>query len=193
MELTTTSSSDRWIFEVNLTYSRTADDYIVHNLTSTYALEIQKNCTSTVVTETCVIEIGQINYKIVVKDTEVTVLPRTSSEWISNNISRTEPHDAPIIERPCSLWTFGYMATYFGSWSGWEANATQMSTFGILSEQLFIYMPQRNSSLCTANYRWSSPTDYVFNGIGETMFRLAMNRNSVTNLTVNSAPNGIFP
>ena len=193
MDLATTSTSDRWFFEVNQTYSRTADDYIVHVLRSTYALETSKNCTSTVITETCVIEIGQVNYNIEVKGTQVTVLPRTSSEWISNNISRTEPHDTPTLERPGPLWALGYMATYFGSWSGWEANATQMSTFGILSEQLFIYTPQGNSSLCTSDYRWSSPTDYVLNGMGETLFRLAMNGNSVTNLTVNSAPNGIFP
>lgn len=193
MDLTTTSTSDRWFFEVNQTYSRTADNYMVHILRSSYAVETSKNCTSMVVTETCVIEIGQINYNIEVKGTQVKVLPRTSSEWISNNISRTEPHDATTLERPGPLWALGYMATYFGSWSGWEANATQMSTFGILSEQLFIYTPQGNSSLCTSDYRWSSPTDYVLNGMGETLFRLAMNGNSVTNLTVHSAPNGIFP
>lgn len=35
--------------------------------------------------------------------------------------------------------------------------------------------------------------DYVLNGMGKTLFRLAMNGNSVPNLTVLSTPNGICP
>ncbi|KAF3042526.1 hypothetical protein E8E11_001106 [Didymella keratinophila] len=52
-----------------------------------------------------------------------------------------------------------------------------MLTFGILSEQL---------------YKWDFPTEYVLNAMGGTLFRLAMDGKSVTNLTVLSAPNGIF-
>ena len=193
MDLSKTSTSDRWFFNVNQTYSRTADNYMVHVLRSTYTPSTLKDCTSEVVKGTCVIGVGQIDYNIEVNGTQVTVLPRPSSEWTSNNISRAEPHDAPTAKRPGPLWALGYMTTYFGSWSGWEANSTQMSTFGILSEQLFIYTPQGNSSLCTSDYKWSNPTDYILNGMGETLFRLAMNGNSITNLTVLSAPNGIFP
>ena len=193
MDISKTSTSDGWFFSVNQTYSRTADNYMVHVLRSTYTPSTLKNCTSEVVTETCVIEIGQIDYNIEVKGTQVTVLPRPSSEWTSNNISRTETHDAPTAKRPGPLWALGYMATYFGSWSGWEANSTQMLTFGILSEQLFIYTPQGNSSLCISDYKWSNRTDYILNGMGVILFRLAMNGDFVTNLTVLSAPNGIFP
>lgn len=193
MDLSKVSQEDRWFFRVNQTYERTADNHIVHVLRSTYTPETTQDCKSTTVTETCVIEIGQIDYNIEIKGTEVSVLPRTTSEWVSKNISHTAPHDTPSTERPGPLWALGYMATYFGSWSGWEANATQMSTFGILSEQLYIYTKQGNSSQCTADYRWSNPTDYVLNGMAETLFRLAINGNSMTNLTVLSSPNGIFP
>ncbi|KAH6611856.1 hypothetical protein C7974DRAFT_85820 [Boeremia exigua] len=193
MDLTQASTEERWFFRVNQTYERTADNYMVHVLRSTYTPETAQNCTSTVITETCVIEIGQVDYDIEIRGTQVSVLPKTSSQWVSNNISRTAPHDAPTSERPGPLWALGYMATYFGSWSGWEANATQMSTFGILSEQLYLYTKQGNDSLCISDYRWSNPTDYVLNGMGQTLFRLAMNGNSATNLTVLSAPNGIFP
>lgn len=68
-----------------------------------------------------------------------------------------------------------------------------MSTFGILSEQLYKYTKAGNDSRCSADYSWDNPTEYILNGMGETLFRLAMDGNSVTNLTVLSAPNGIFP
>lgn len=193
MDLSETSTEERWFFQVNQTYQRTPENYMVHVLRSTYSPETSQNCTATIITETCVIEIGQVDYNIEIEGTQVTVLPRVPSEWTSTNISHTPPHDAPTTERPGPLWALGYMATYFGSWSGWEANATQMTTFGILSEQLYIYTKLGDDSLCTSKYMWSNPTDYVLNGMGETLFRLAMNGNSVTNLNVLSAPNGIFP
>ncbi|KAJ8105968.1 hypothetical protein OPT61_g9852 [Boeremia exigua] len=193
MDLSKASTDERWFFRVNQTYERTADNFMVHVLRSTYTPEVDSKCMSTVITETCVIEIGQVEYNVEVKGTQVKVLPRASSEWVSNNISRTAPHDTKSTERPGPLWALGYMSTYFGSWSGWEANATMMSTFGILTEQLYIYTPQGNESACTADYRWSNPTEYILNGMGETLFRLAMNGNSVTNGTVLASPGGIFP
>lgn len=51
------------------------------------------------VTETCVIKTEQVDYNIEIKGTQVKVLPRASSDWISNNISRPAPHDAPTTER----------------------------------------------------------------------------------------------
>ena len=147
MDISKTSTSDRWFFRVNQTYSRTADNHMVHMLRSTYTPSTLKDCTSEVLKGTCVIRIGQIDYDIEVNGTQVTVLPKPSSEWTSNNISRAEPHNAPTAKRPGPLWALGCMGTYFGSGSGWEANSTQMLTFGILSEQLFIYTPQGNSSL----------------------------------------------
>lgn len=193
MDLTKTSTDERWFFQVNQTYERTADDYMVHVLRSTYTPETAQDCTSTVVTETCIIEIGQVDYNIEVKGTQVTVLPRASSEWVSNNISHTAAQDATSTGLPGPLWALGYMVTYFGSYSGWRANATQMATFGILTEQLYIYTHQGNSSQCSSDYRWSNPTNYILNGMGETLFRLAMNGNSVTNMTVLSSPEGVFP
>ncbi|KAF3033157.1 hypothetical protein E8E12_004302 [Didymella heteroderae] len=193
MDLSRASMDERWFFRVNQTMERTEDNYMVHVVRSTYSPETASNCTSTIITETCVIEIGQVDYDIEVKGTQVHVLPRASSQWTSNNISRTLPHDQLTTERPGPLWALGYMYTYFGSYSGWEANATMMSTFGILSEQLYKYTKAGNHSQCTADYSWDNPTEYILNGMGETLFRLAMNGNSVTNLTVLSAPNGIFP
>lgn len=193
LDLSKASMDERWFFRVNQTIELTEDNYIVHVVRSTYTPETAPNCTSTITTETCVIEIGQVNYNIEVKGTQVHVLPRRSSEWTSNNISRALPYDGKTTERPGPIWALGYMYTYFGSYSGWQANATMMSTFGILSEQVYKYMKAGNDSQCTADYRWDNPTEYVLNGMGETLFRLAMNGNSVTNLTVLSAPDGIFP
>lgn len=118
MDLSTTSASDRWFFEINQTYSRTADNYMVHVLRGTSTPRKLMNCTPIVITETCVIEIGQVSYGIEVEGTQVTVLPKTSSEWTSTNISRTKPHDAPTLERPGPLWALGYMATYIMVWVG---------------------------------------------------------------------------
>jgi len=193
MNLWKASTDERWFFRVNQTMERTDDDYMVHVLRSTYTPGTAPNCASTIVTETCVIEIGQANYNIEVEGTQVQVLPRSSSDWFSDNITHPLPHDQPTMERPSPLWALSYMYTYFGSYSGWQANATIMSTFGILFEQLYRYTKAGNDSQCTAEYRWDNPTEYILNAMGETLFRLAMNSNSVTNLTVLSAPNSIFP
>lgn len=110
---------ERWFFRVNQTMERTVDNYMVHVVTSAYTLEGSLNCTSTIVTETCVAEIGQVNHDVKVESTQVHVQPRASSDWTSNNISRTLPHDEPTMETPGSLWALGYIYTYFGSYSGW--------------------------------------------------------------------------
>ena len=66
-DLSKASMDERWFFRVNQTMERTDDDYMVHIVRSTYTPETTSNCTSTIVTETCIIEIGQVNYNIEVK------------------------------------------------------------------------------------------------------------------------------
>lgn len=80
MDLSKPSTDERWFFRVNETYELTADNYMVYVLKSTYTPETSQNCTSTVVTETCLIEIGQVDYSVEVVGTKVNVLPRGTSE-----------------------------------------------------------------------------------------------------------------
>ena len=94
--------------------------------------------------------------------------------------------------KPGPLWALGYMYTYPRSYSGWQASATMITTFGILSEQLYKYTKPGNDSQCKTDYRWDNFTQQTLNDMGETFFRLAMDGKLVMNLTVLSTPNGIF-
>lgn len=60
MDLSKTSTDERWFFRVNRTYERTTDNYMVHVLRSTYTSETAQDCTLKIVIETCVIKIGQV-------------------------------------------------------------------------------------------------------------------------------------
>jgi hypothetical protein len=127
------------------------------------------------------------------KVTQANVLPRVSSAWISNNISRTAPHDHPTTQRPGPPWAQGYRITNFRSWSRQEKNATQILKFVILSKQLYMYTKAENDSLCKVGYRWNNSMNCILSGMEETLFCLAMDGNSAPDPTVPSEPNGNFP
>ncbi|KAH7402919.1 hypothetical protein BKA66DRAFT_564805 [Pyrenochaeta sp. MPI-SDFR-AT-0127] len=192
VDLTSSRKTELWFFDVSLNLTRHTDNYLQVTLQSLYTTTTTKDCVATQVTETCQIQIARSAYNIVIEDTKVTVLPRRLSEWTSENVLRTEPHDSPSLARPGPLFALPYMGTYFTSYSGWDVNSTALSTYGVLSEVLFKYTEQGGEN-CRWDYRWTSPTEYILNAMGEVLFRLAMNGNSVTNLTVSGPPESVIP
>lgn len=190
IDLKTASNKDPstklYLFDVNVnnTLTRNTDNYLQVTLQSMYTTSTTADCLATRITETCQIEIAQSVYNIVIEDTKVRVLPRRWSEWTSEETIHTEPNGTSGFDPTGPLYALPYTNIYYRSYTTFEVVSKVLSTDGILSEILFEYVQAGGKEGCPWDFRWRSPTEYILNAMGEVLFRLAMNGNSITNQTV---------
>ncbi len=143
-------------------------------LTSLYTVSTTNDCMANIMNETCQIEIARTAYNVVIQNDVLTVLPRHRSEWNSKDLMRTPFQLSKNRTMAGPLYALLYMQTYFRSYTGWKAYSNDLFTVGMLTEMFYVYN-EEGKGHCTWNHQWTSPTEYILNAMGESLFRLAMN------------------
>ncbi|KAH8704326.1 hypothetical protein GQ44DRAFT_782722 [Phaeosphaeriaceae sp. PMI808] len=186
------------LFQADSNITLTSDNFLQLTLNSSYTVGATEDCIATLVTETCQIEIARTPYNILIMNNTIRVLPRRWSEWNSQDLQRISvaSQSTPVRNsssmRQGPLMALPYMYAYFRSSTTLDAGESTTSSAGTLSEIFFVYDLYKDVK-CAFDRRWTSPTEYMLNAMGEVLFRLALNGNSVTKVTGFNPQSAVSP
>ncbi|KAH8660805.1 hypothetical protein BGZ60DRAFT_433653 [Tricladium varicosporioides] len=188
IDLYSAAAANQSLFLLAFNLAQDTDGHPLINFTSQYSSSVDSSCESTIVTDTCWVYAATTKQPITIEGSSIKLSPLNISDL--NSTERTYSQgDMPLARDGTSTGPLGglmYLVnTYFKSYSSiaYINGVKSMETRGTATETFYIYSNLVNGTQ-GCHWTWRSPTVAVLNAMSETLFRLAMNSNSVAGTKV---------
>lgn len=170
------------IFRVNMTIAKDTNDEAFLDFAVDFVESIDSSCIASLVHERCRIYSALTNYSIGISNGVLEIDKREVAAW-NSTIHTSNAGDLPGAAEDAAAGPLRPLLamheTYFQSYAQVSKNSRGTISFGILSQTLKVWGNNSDALPICVNH-WRDPTSYILNGIGESLFRLALNGNRQT-------------